>query len=37
MAPEEIVQHPTDEGVRAVVAYCAWLAKQAVHLFPAGS
>ena len=27
----------TDEGVRAAVAYGAWLAKQEVHLLPAGS
>jgi uncharacterized protein (DUF433 family) len=40
MAPEEIVRHYptlTDEGVRAAVAYGAWLAKQEVHLLPAGS
>lgn len=40
MTPDEIVRHyPTlsDEGVRAAVAYGAWLAKQEVHLLPAGS
>lgn len=40
MAAEEIVRHYptlTDGGVRAAVAYGAWLAKQEVHLLPAGS
>ncbi len=40
MASEEIVRHHptlTEEGVRAAVAYGAWLAKQEIHLLPAGS
>lgn len=40
MAPEAVVQHYptlTEEGVRAALAYGAWLAKQEVHLLPAGS
>lgn len=40
MTPEEIVgEYPTltVEGVRAALAYGAWLAKQEVHLLPAGS
>lgn len=40
MAPEEIARHYptlTDEGVRAALAYGAWLAKQEVHLLPSGS
>jgi uncharacterized protein (DUF433 family) len=40
MSPDEIVGHYptlTEEGVRAAVAYGAWLAKQEVHLLPAGS
>lgn len=40
MTPEDIVgEYPTltVEGVRAALAYGAWLAKQEVHLLPAGS
>lgn len=40
LSPQEIVQHHptlTDQGVRAAAAYGAWLAKQEIHLLPAGA
>lgn len=40
LTPAEVVRHYptlTEDGVRAALAYGAWLAKQEVHLLPAGS
>jgi uncharacterized protein (DUF433 family) len=40
LSAAEVVRHYptlTEEGVRAALAYGAWLAKQEVHLLPAGS
>ena len=40
LTPVEVVGHYptlTEDGVRSALAYGAWLARQEIHLLPAGS